>query len=63
MKKFKGIASKKMGKEKGGKVLRHHFNRTYVFWFNAKNLNEAIAEAKKIAKRAMSFESLKVSEV
>lgn len=63
MKKFKAIATKSSDKKSNVKVTDKKVYRSYTFKFFARNFNEALLRAEKIAKQVMHFESLKVSEI
>lgn len=62
MKKFKCTASKRIEKKSNVKVSDKQIYHSYSFKFFAKNFNDALLRAEKIAKGVMVFESLKVSE-
>lgn len=63
MKKFKCTASKRVEKKSNVKVSDKQIYSSYSFKFFARNFNDALIRAEKIAKSVMNFESLKVSEL
>lgn len=63
MKKFKCTASKRVEKKSNVRVSDKQVYQSYSFKFFAKNFNDALLRAEKIAKGVINFESLKVSEL
>lgn len=62
MKTFKCVASQRLAKKPTVKVKEKRIYKSYHFKLMAKNFEDALKQAEKIAKKVMVFESLKISE-